>query len=636
MSLRHPVSMGSPSTKPSNFKASALRLFAYLLRERMLLWSVIGLGVVGTALSVVGPKVLGKATDIVFTGFMSGKFPAGVSKSEAVAGLRARGNERVADMLQAMNLRPGGGIDFSALGGVLLVALALYVVASGFMLFQGRLATVVVQHTVASMRAEVESKLSRLPLSYFDRTPRGEILSRTTNDIDNIAQSLQQSISQLLTSLLTVIGVLAMMFFISPLLALIALVTVPVALWITKTIAKRSQPQFIAQWASTGQLNGHIEETFTGHEIVKVFGRQDESRAIFDSHNRAVYDASFKAQFISGVIQPTMMFVSNLNYVAVAVIGALRVGSGAISVGDVQAFVQYSRQFTQPLTQLASMINLLQSGVASAERVFDFLDEIEERADPTNAHNPKVIEGRVAFEDVSFSYKVDEPLIEHLDLTVAPGQTVAIVGPTGAGKTTLTNLILRFYELDSGRITLDGIDIADMDRAVLRRNFGVVLQDTWLFGGTIGENISYGAEGVSEQAMLEAATAANVDHFVRTLPAGYDTVIDDEGAGVSAGQRQLLTIARAFLANPSVLILDEATSSVDTRTESLVQRAMETLRAGRTSFVIAHRLSTIRDADRIVVMEDGRIVEQGTHDDLIAAGGAYERLYAAQFVGTTT
>ncbi len=635
MSHRDPLSMGGPAAKPSNFKASARRLFAYLLRERLLLWSVIALGVVATTLSVIGPKVLGKATDIVFTGFMSAKFPSGISKSDIVTGLRSRGKERVADMLQAMDLQPGGGIDFRALGWVLLAALVLYVVASGFMWFQGRLATVIVQHTVASMRGEVESKLSRLPLSYFDRTPRGEILSRTTNDIDNIAQSLQQSMSQLLTSFLTVIGVLAMMFYISPILALIALVTVPVALWITKTIAKRSQPEFIAQWTSTGRLNGHIEETFTGHEIVKVFGRQEESRAIFDEHNDAVYDASFKAQFISGIIQPTMMFVSNLNYVAVAVIGALRVGSGAISVGDVQAFVQYSRQFTQPLTQLASMINLLQSGVASAERVFDFLDEEEERADPTDAKTPTAIEGRLAFEDVSFSYKAGEPLIEHLDLTAEPGQTVAIVGPTGAGKTTLTNLILRFYELDSGRITLDGIDIANMDRAVLRRNFGVVLQDTWLFGGSIGDNIAYGSEGASRQEMLDAATAANVDHFVRTLPAGYDTVIDDEGAGVSAGQRQLLTIARAFLANPSVLILDEATSSVDTRTETLVQLAMETLRNGRTSFVIAHRLSTIRDADRIVVMDEGRIVEQGTHDDLVTAGGAYQRLYEAQFAGAT-
>ena len=585
-------------------------------------------------MSVVGPKIMGHATDIVFTGFMSSRFPDGMTKAEAVASLQAKGDDKIASMVQAMDIEPGASIDFTGLGWVLVAALALYVVASLLMWMQGRVTTVVVQRTVAGMRDQVESKLSRLPLTYFDTKPRGEIMSRTTNDIDNIGQSLQQTISQLLTSFLTVIGVLVMMLIISPLLALVALLTIPVAIYVTRFIAKRSQPQFIAQWSGTGRLNGHIEEVFTGHEIVKVFGRQKESRELFDEHNQAVYEASFRAQFISGIIQPVMMFVSNLNYVAVAVIGAVRVGSGAISIGDVQAFIQYSRQFTQPLTQMASMLNLLQSGVASAERVFEFLDEEEEETEEARTPFPDPIRGRVAFGSVSFSYKPDEPLIENLDLVAEPGQTIAIVGPTGAGKTTLTNLVLRFYDVDSGRISLDGVDIQDVPRGKLRENFGVVLQDTWLFKGTIRENIAYGAHRASEDEIAAAATAAYVDHFVRTLPDGYDTVIDDEGTNVSAGQRQLLTIARAFLADPAILVLDEATSSVDTRTEALVQQAMEQLRFGRTSFVIAHRLSTIRDADSIVVMEQGHIVEQGSHDDLLAAGGAYERLYASQFAGS--
>ncbi|MGZ8717875.1 MAG: ABC transporter ATP-binding protein [Aeromicrobium sp.] len=634
MSGRDPLSMGVAPARASDFRGALRRLLRSLFHNPLLVWSIFAFGVVATAMTVVGPKIMGHATDIVFTGFMSSQYPAGASKAEVVAGLRAEGDDRVASMVQAMDLQPGSSIDFTSLGWVLVAALALYVGASLLSWTQGRLTTVVVQRTVADLRDQVESKLARLPLAYFDSKPRGEIMSRTTNDIDNISQSLQQTMSQLLTSFLTVVGVLVMMLLISPLLALVALVTIPAAVFIARTIAKRSQPQFIAQWSGTGRLNGHIEEVFTGHEIVKVFGRQEEARETFDKHNEDVYEASFRAQFISGVIQPVMMFVSNLNYVAVAVIGALRVGAGAISIGDVQAFIQDSRQFTQPLTQLASMINLLQSGVASAERVFEFLDEAEEPAEEARTPFPDPIRGLVAFEDVSFSYKADEPLIEHLHLVAEPGQTVAIVGPTGAGKTTLTNLVLRFYDVQEGRITFDGVDIEDVPRGKLRKNFGVVLQDTWLFKGTIRENIAYGAHAATEEQIVAAATAAHVDHFVRTLPDGYDTVIDDDGTNVSAGQRQLLTIARAFLADPAILVLDEATSSVDTRTEALVQKAMEALRSGRTSFVIAHRLSTIRDADSIVVMEHGRIVEQGTHDSLLAAGGAYERLYASQFAGS--
>ena len=539
-------------------------------------------------------------------------------------------------MVSAMNVVRGHGVDFAVVGHVLLAVLLLYVAASILSWIQGRVVTVIVQRTVYGMRADVEAKLGRMPLSYFDSTPTGELLSRVTNDIDNIAQSLQQTMSQLLTSLLTVIGVIAMMIYVSPVLATVALITVPVSALITMTIAKRSQPQFVGQWSTTGKLNGHIEEAYTGHELVKVFGRTDETVTAFRELNEKLYVSSFKAQFISGLIMPAMMFVANLNYVAIAVIGGLRVASGAISLGDVQAFIQYSRQFSQPLTQVASMANLLQSGVASAERVFEVLDAPEQSADVSMAVAPTAVLGRVAFENVSFSYDPARPLIEHLDLVAEPGQTIAIVGPTGAGKTTLANLLLRFYEVDGGRITLDGVDVRDMAREDLRAEFGMVLQDTWLFGGTIHDNIAYGAQDASQEQISQAADAAYADHFVLTLPQGYDTVIDDDGSSVSAGQRQLLTIARAFLADPAILILDEATSSVDTRTEALVQQAMAALRTGRTSFVIAHRLSTIRDADRIVVMVDGGIVEQGTHDQLLAAGGAYHRLYAAQFSGAVT
>ncbi|HEY8883014.1 MAG TPA: ABC transporter ATP-binding protein [Dermatophilaceae bacterium] len=625
--------MGGPAAKAMNFKGSLGRLVARLREERRLVTAAVMLGIVSVALSVIGPKILGHATDLIFTGLIGERLPAGVTKAQAVAQLRATGQARIADMVSAMDVVPGRGVDFGAVGYVLLAVLVLYVAASVLSWVQGRVATVIVQHTVYEMRAEVEAKFSRMPLSYFDSKPRGELLSRVTNDIDNVAQSMQQTLSQLLTSLLTVIGVIAMMVYVSPVLSLVALVTVPVSMFITLTIAKRSKPQFVGQWSTTGKLNGHVEEAYTGHELVKVFGRSDESVAAFRDLNEQLYTSSFKAQFISGLIQPAMMFVANLNYVAIAVIGGLRVASGSISLGDVQAFIQYSRQFTQPLTQVASMANLLQSGVASAERVFEIFDAPEQSADAIPAVTPAQVSGRVAFEDVSFSYDPSRPLIEHLDLVAEPGQTIAIVGPTGAGKTTLANLLLRFYDVDAGRITLDGVDVRDMRREDLRAQFGMVLQDTWLFGGSILENIAYGAEGASPAQISAAAEAAYVDHFVRTLPEGYDTLIDDDGASVSAGQRQLLTIARAFLADPAILILDEATSSVDTRTEALVQRAMAALRTGRTSFVIAHRLSTIRDADRIVVMVEGAILEHGTHAQLLADEGAYFRLYAAQFSG---
>jgi ATP-binding cassette subfamily B protein len=477
----------------------------------------------------------------------------------------------------------------------------------------------------------VEAKIHRLPLTYFDKMQRGELLSRVTNDIDNISQTLQQTLSQLLTSLLTVIGVTVMMFVVSPLLAVIALITIPLTLLVTTLIAKRSQKLFVAQWRNTGELNGQIEEAFTGHSLVKVFGRHREVEERFRQKNQEMYQASFGAQFISGLIMPSMMFVGNLMYVAIAVVGGLQVASGAMQLGDVTAFIQYSRQFTQPLTQLGSMANLLQSGVASAERVFELLDADEQSADPVGPENPEGTRGRLAFEHVSFRYEPDKPLIEDLSLVAEPGQTVAIVGPTGAGKTTLVNLMMRFYDLDSGRITLDGVDIASMTRHDLRERMGMVLQDTWLFKGTIRENIAYGRPDATDEQIVDAAKATYVDRFVRSLPDGYDTVLDDEGSNVSAGEKQLLTIARAFLSRPSVLILDEATSSVDTRTELLVQKAMSALRADRTSFVIAHRLSTIRDADLILVMEAGRIVEQGTHSELLARGGAYYTLYNAQF-----
>lgn len=623
--------MNVPAEKAMNFGPSAKRLLGQLRPERLWLVLVLMLAVVSVAFSVIGPRLLGEGTNLIFAGVVSRDLPAGVSQEQLIAQLRAAGETQQADMLSAMTLTPGEGIDFAALATVLLWALVLYVLASGFMWMQAYILNGVVQRTMFRLRERIEAKINRLPLRYFDTVQRGELLSRVTNDVDNISQSLQQSISQAVTSLLTVLGVLVMMFILSPTLALIALVTVPLTLVTTALIAKRSQKLFVAQWKHTGELNGQIEETYTGHALVKVFGRQREVEERFRQKNAELYEASFGAQFVSGLIMPAMTFIGNLVYVGIAVVGGLQVAAGAMQLGDVQAFIQYSRQFTQPLAQLGSMANLLQSGVASAERVFELLDTKEQSPDPSPGVAPAATRGKLVFENVSFAYSPDKPLIADLSLVAEPGQTVAIVGPTGAGKTTLVNLMMRFYELDAGRITLDGVDVTAMTRDELRSRMGMVLQDTWLFGGTIRDNIAYGRPAASEEEILEAARATYVDRFVRSLPEGYDTVLDDEGSNVSAGEKQLLTIARAFLARPSVLILDEATSSVDTRTEVLVQKAMSALRSDRTSFVIAHRLSTIRDADLILVMEAGQIVEKGTHSELLAAGGAYSALYAAQF-----
>ena len=623
--------MNMPAEKAMNFGPSAKRLVGKLHPERLWLVLVLVLAVVSVTFSVIGPRLLGEGTNLIFSGIVSKTLPAGLSQADVIAGLEASGDTTKADMLRAMTLTPGQGIDFAALSSVLFWVLALYIFASVFSWLQALVLNAVVQRTMFRLREEIEAKINRLPLGYFDTVKRGELLSRVTNDVDNISQSLQQSLSQVVTSLLTVIGVIVMMLLLSPLLAVIALVTVPLTLVTTVLIAKRSQKLFVSQWAHTGELNGQIEETFSGHALVKVFGRQKEVDERFAAKNAQLFQASFGAQFISGMIMPAMTFIGNLVYVAIAVVGGLQVASGAMQLGDVQAFIQYSRQFTQPLAQLGSMANLLQSGVASAERVFELLDAEEQSADADPNETPVQTRGRLVFEDVAFSYSADKPLIEGLNLVAEPGQTVAIVGPTGAGKTTLVNLMMRFYELDRGRITLDGVDIARMTRNDLRSRMGMVLQDTWLFGGSIRDNIAYGRPDATEEQILEAAQATYVDRFVHSLPDGYDTVLDDEGGNVSAGEKQLLTIARAFLARPSVLILDEATSSVDTRTEVLVQHAMKALRADRTSFVIAHRLSTIRDADLILVMEAGRIVEQGSHEQLLAADGAYRALYDSQF-----
>jgi ATP-binding cassette subfamily B protein len=595
---RTPFNFGpmGPPQKSKNFKVSARRVIGLLAPQRAGLVAVIGCAVMSTVLSVIGPSKLGDATTLVWNGLTSRT-----------------------------------GIDFTGLGQILVTALALYVAASLFAWLQGSLLNPIVQRTVLALRAETQAKMNRLPLAYFDLHPHGELLSRVTNDIDNIATSLQQTLSQILTSLLSVIAIVIALVWKSPLLSIISLVTVPISVMLTARIGKRAQRRFVAQWAHVGTLNGQIEEAFTGHSLVKVFGRRREIEDRFRKKNDELFHAAFRAQFISSIIMPAIQFVGNLTYVATAVVGGLRVASGALALGDVQAFMQYSRQFSQQLGQLAQMSNVLQSGVASAERVFEVLDASEQSADPPSTVKPTAVRGEVRFEHVSFRYKPEQPLIEDLSLVAEPGQTIAIVGPTGAGKTTLVNLIMRFYELDGGRITIDGLEIARLSRADLRSEIGMVLQDTWLFGGTIRDNIRYGNPTASDADLIAAAKATYVDRFVRALPAGYDTVLDEAGGNVSAGEKQLITIARAFLADPAILILDEATSSVDTRTEVLVQHAMAALRARRTSFVIAHRLSTIRDANLILVMENGRIVEQGSHAQLLAAHGAYHALYHAQF-----
>ena len=623
--------------KASHFGPSFRRLIGLLKPDAAAFIFVSFLGAIGVVLTVLAPKVLGEATNILFEGVVAKSIPAGTTKQQVVDGLNHSGQHDLANIINAFqDFTPGHGVDFVALSRVLAIVLLLYFGASVLNWIQGYVINIVMMRTLWRLREAVEAKINRLPLSYFDRVQRGEVISRVTNDIDNINQMMQQSLSQALSSVLTVIGVLIMMFTISWQLSLVALVTLPLMAVIFGVVGPRSQKAFGIQWRKVGRLNARVEESFSGHALVKVFGREQSSREAFRSENEELYGASFKAQFLSNTMMPAMMFVGNLTYVGIAVLGALMVAGGQLRLGDVQAFIQYSQQFTQPLSQLGGMAAVVQSGTASAERVFELLDQPEEAPDSPNAPEPVDGDGTIEFQHVAFSYLKEHPLITDLSFTVQPGQTVAIVGPTGAGKTTLVNLIMRFYELDGGRILLNGQNIADLTRRDIRSKTGMVLQDPWLFAGTIRENIRYGRANATDDDILEAARATYVDRFVHSLPDGYDTMLDEDASNVSAGEKQLITIARAFVARPSVLILDEATSSVDTRTELLLQHAMAALRQGRTSFVIAHRLSTIRDADLILVMEHGDIVEQGTHDELIAAKGAYYRLYNAQFEQAAT
>ncbi len=604
-----------------DFTGSALRLLRRLAPYRGLTLALLAMSVTGIVLSVIGPRVLGHATDLLFNGAIGRRLTPGISKDQAIAEARARGDGQFADLLSGMDVVPGQGVDFPAVGRTLLLALALYLLAGLLIWGQARLLNVIVQRTVTALRTEVQAKINRLPLSYFDSRQRGELLSRVTNDVDNIATSVSLTISQLLTAVLTVVAVLVMMFALSPLLALITVALVPVLLLLIRAITRRSRKLFVAQWANTGRLNAHIEETYSGFTVVKTFGHRDSAENEFEHLNSDVYHAGFGAQFFSGLVSPATMIIGNIGYVAVAVIGGYQVANGHITLGSVQAFIQYVRQFNQPLTQLAGMYNTLQSGVASAERVFEFLDEPEES--PSATGELPTGPGRVEFRDVNFSYRPGTPVIRDVSLIAEPGSTVAIVGPTGAGKTTLVNLLMRFYDVDSGALLIDGVDIRTVSRESLRSRIGMVLQDAWLFGGTIAENIGYGRPDAGDEEIISAARAARADRFIRSLPDGYATRIDDDGVNISAGEKQLITIARAFLARPQILVLDEATSSVDTRTELQIQQATVELRSGRTSFIIAHRLSTIRDADLIVVLDDGRIVEQGSHSELLKRRGAY-------------
>ena len=619
-----------PPQKTKDLGKTLRQLVARLRPERM--WiaisAVLALGsVVGT---VIGPKIIGNATNVIFDGVIGKTLPAGLTKQQAVAALRAHGQGQIADLVSGSNVVPGRGIDFTQLGQILALAALVYILAAALTWLLSYIMAGVAQRTVYGLRRDTDAKLARLPLKYFDSHPHGDLLSRVTNDIDNITTTLQQGMSQFITSTLTIVGVLAVMVWISPLLAAVALVTVPLSIVVTLMVARRSQKHFAAQWARTGTLNGQVEQVHTGHALVQVFGRRKKAIEEFTEQNEGLYEASFRAQFLSGIIMPAMAFLGNVNYVVIAAVGGYRVATGAITLGDVQAFIQYSRQFTMPITQLAGQLNLLQSGLASAERVFEFLDSDEEAPDQARGQLREP-QGEVALEHVSFRYEPEKPLITDFNLEVRPGQTIAIVGPTGAGKTTIVNLLMRFYEIDDGRICLDGVNTRDLRRDDVRRVFGMVLQDTWIFTGTIRDNIGYGKIGATTEEIVAAAQAAYVDPFVRTLPEGYDTVLTDDASNISAGQKQLLTIARAFLADPTVLILDEATSSVDTRTEVLIQHAMARLRQNRTSFVIAHRLSTIRNADSIVVMDQGRIVEQGSHAELLRRRGVYYSLYNSQF-----